>query len=88
MTMAKFYIDFACSLYYTEVIEADSKEDAIRIIEGIGESQELDSRMYEGFQRFPILLQNAEFIDAIKANDNLEVTLTKEDIKRMSSERE
>ena len=86
--MAKFYIDFACSVYYTEVIEADSEEDAIKIIEGIGESQELDSRMCEGFRRFPILLENAEFLDAIQADDDLEVTLTKEDIKRMSSERE
>ena len=84
----KFYVDYALSLYVTEVIEADSVEDARAIVNRIDEagSEEFDERLMRGFRIAPIMLENMETIDIVPADDSNEVTLTAEDIAAYTKE--
>lgn len=84
----KFYVDYVLSLYSTEVIEADSYEDAVAIVNRMDEagSEELDERLLRCFRRAPILLDNLGTAGVVQADDNEEITLTAEDIERFSKE--
>ena len=85
--MAKYLIDYECSLYFTEYIEANSREEACRIADDLfGSCVEYNDRMIEGFTRFPISLENAEVADVLEVENDQEVTLTAEEIKHYLKE--
>ena len=96
--MAKYLIDYVCPLYFTEYIEADSREEACRIANkllaapveydatcGVHNS-EYDNRMIEGFAHFPIEPENIDLLDVEEVPEDTEITLTAKDIKHYLKE--
>lgn len=97
--MAKYLIDYECSLYFTEYIEADSREEACCIANklhaapgeydatyGVHKNSEYGDRMIEGFARFPIEPENIDLLDVEEVHESTEVTLTAEDIRHYLKE--
>lgn len=85
--MAKYLIDYECSLYFTEYIEADNREEACRIANKLfAATGEYDDRMIEGFAHFPISPENIDLLDIEEVPENTEVTLTAEEIKHYLKE--
>ena len=96
--MAKYLIDYECSLYFTEYIEADSYDEACCIANKLlaapaeygatygVRTSEYDDRMIEGFAHFPISPENIDLLDVEEVPESTEVTLTAEDIKHYLKE--
>lgn len=84
--MGKYYFDMVCSLYHTDVVEAESIEEAKRIYQQLQVSDLYDQRLKHIFRCAPITSENLECIGLDETrgrNQDLPVTLKREDLERL-----